>query len=281
MNRYLWTAALCAAFAVPAQAQEGSAGAKRVKPPAAGTTQRINIQIAPRDNPAVPPLPVPRPTVAAAAVAEPVSGAPEETGAGEGRYAWYWDHVSPGLTQTGPDRVFPAMAALTKGPGGSIVAAPRLQSLQEIANRHGRDILLATVGTRVSPALALAVIAVESGGRSDAVSKAGAQGLMQLMPATAERFGVTDPFDPVQNIKGGVAFLDVLMEKFAGDPVLVLAGYNAGENSIGRNDGVPPFAETRDYVPKVIAAFQTAKGLCLTPPELASDGCVLRMAAAQ
>jgi soluble lytic murein transglycosylase-like protein len=170
---------------------------------------------------------------------------------------------------------------LGKGPGGSTVLGPRLQTLQEIADEHGKDILISTVGTQVSPALALAVIAVESSGRADAVSKAGAQGLMQLMPATAERFGVTDAFDPAQNIKGGVAFLDFLMTKFEGDPVLVLAAYNAGKNSIAKNDGVPPYAETRDYVPKVLAAFKTARGLCLTPPELASDGCVLRMASSQ
>jgi len=79
-----------------------------------------------------------------------------------------------------------------------------------------------------------------------------------------------------QNIQGGVRYLDWLMEKFGGDPVLVLAGYNAGEGSIRDHQGVPPFPETRDYVPKVLAAFQVAKGLCLTPPQLISDGCVFR-----
>lgn len=275
MNRYLWIAALCAAVAMPASAQDGSAGAKRVKPPKAGVTKRINVQIAPRDNPAVPPLPSTRRDAPTAAVAASAPAAPTSS------CDWYWDHVSPGLAQTGPGRVVPAMAALAKGPGGSTVLGPRLQTLQEIADKHGKDILISTVGTQVSPALALAVIAVESSGRADAVSKAGAQGLMQLMPATAERFGVTDAFDPAQNIKGGVAFLDFLMTKFEGDPVLVLAGYNAGENSIAKNDGVPPYAETRDYVPKVLAAFKTARGLCLTPPELASDGCVLRMASSR
>ena len=131
-----------------------------------------------------------------------------------------------------------------------------------------------TVGTRVSPALVLAVMAVESGGRVDAVSRAGAQGLMQLMPATAARFGVSDAFDADQNVAGGVAFLDLLVGMFDGDPILVLAGYNAGENSIADNNGVPPYAETRDYVPKVLEAFRTARALCLTPPELISDGCV-------
>ena len=118
---------------------------------------------------------------------------------------------------------------------------------------------------------------VESAGRADALSGAGAQGLMQLMPATAARFGVTNAFDPADNIAGGVRFLDFLMETFDGDPIMVLAGYNAGENSIPKHKGVPPYSETRDYVPKVLAAFSVARGLCLTPPELVSDGCVFRV----
>ena len=97
---------------------------------------------------------------------------------------------------------------------------------------------------------------------------------MQLMPATAERFGVQDSLSPSENIGGGVAYLDWLMEQFDGDPIMVLAGYNAGEGSVQKYKGVPPFPETRDYVPKVLAAFQVARGLCLTPPELVSDGCV-------
>jgi soluble lytic murein transglycosylase-like protein len=159
------------------------------------------------------------------------------------------------------------------------VAAPRLQDVQDIAERHGKDLLRESIGTRVSPALALAVISVESGGRADAESGAGAQGLMQLMPATAERFGVTDRLDAVENIRGGIRFLDFLMEKFGDDPIMVLAGYNAGENAVTANGGVPDYAETRDYVPKVLAAWEVARGLCLTPPELLSDGCVFRVSA--
>jgi soluble lytic murein transglycosylase-like protein len=131
----------------------------------------------------------------------------------------------------------------------------------------------------VSPALVLAVIAVESSGRVDAVSHKGAQGLMQLIPATAERFGVEDAGEAAQNIRGGVAYLDWLMAEFGQDAVLALAGYNAGENAVKRNDGVPPFAETRAYVPKVLAAWLVARGLCLTPPELITDGCVFRAGA--
>jgi soluble lytic murein transglycosylase-like protein len=136
------------------------------------------------------------------------------------------------------------------------------------------------VGTEVSPALALAVMAAESAGRPEAVSSAGAQGLMQLIPATAERFGVEDSMDPVQNIKGGVAYLDWLMRHFDRDPIMVIAAYNAGEGAVKANSGVPPYAETRDYVPKVLAAWTVAQGLCMTPPEVVSDPCVFRIIAA-
>ena len=120
----------------------------------------------------------------------------------------------------------------------------------------------------------VALIAVESSGRSAAESAAGAQGLMQLIPATAARFGVDDATDPVDNIKGGVAYLSWLLGHFDRDPILALAGYNAGENAVATHRGVPPFAETRAYVPKVLNAWRVARGLCLTPPELITDGCV-------
>ncbi len=97
---------------------------------------------------------------------------------------------------------------------------------------------------------------------------------MQLMPDTVARFDVQDPLSAGDNIRGGVAFLDLLMERFDRDPVLVLAGYNAGESAVRKADGVPDFAETRDYVPKVLATYAVARGLCQTPPELISDGCV-------
>lgn len=194
-------------------------------------------------------------------------------------YAWYWD-VIPSDLNSSAGRFPDAMAALTKGPGGASVKAPRMQSMQTIAETYGRDILIATVGTDVSPALVLAVMGIESAGRKDAVSSAGAVGLMQLIPATATRFGVTDSTDPVQNIKGGVAYLDWLLDEFNNDPLMALAAYNAGEGAVRKNGGVPPYAETRDYVPKVLAAWQVAQGLCQTPPELVTDPCVFRVLSA-
>lgn len=194
-------------------------------------------------------------------------------------YDWFWQVVP--TARGAVDNRFPlAMATLSKGPGGARVAAPRLQQLREMAGQFGKDILAATVGTEVSPALALAVMAVESAGNPKAESSAGAQGLMQLIPATAERFGVSDSFVPAQNIKGGVAYLDWLLKEFDRDPLMVLAAYNAGEGAVRANDGVPPFVETRDYVPKVLAAWQVAQGLCLTPPELVTDPCVFKVISA-
>ena len=98
-----------------------------------------------------------------------------------------------------------------------------------------------------------AIIRVESEYDSQAVSSKGAQGLMQLMPATAARFGVSDPFDPRENIFGGVEYLRFLLEMFNGDVGLAAAGYNAGENAVLRHKGVPPYKETRGYVQKVQA----------------------------
>lgn len=234
--------------------------AKRIKPPKAGSSNRINIQIDPAAQ--TQPVAVARANPSSTAKAPPAPGS----------YDWFWDKVSPEAAKSGPGRLQTAMSTLA-GAGGK-VPAPRLQHMQDIAKVNGIDILRSTIGTQVSPALVLAVITVESAGKSDAVSSAGAQGLMQLMPATAERFGVTDSLAPKQNISGGVKYLNWLMEEFDRDPILVLAGYNAGEGSVRKHAGVPPFPETRDYVPKVLAAFQVAKGLCQTPPELITDGCV-------
>lgn len=236
---------------------------KRVKPPKAGEGKRITVQI----TQSAPP---------------PVVAKPEDSAmpaAGGGSYDWYWDLVSPALSESTPGRLQPAVLALGKGPEGQSVSAPRLQALQQIAQAHGVEILKSTVGTKVSPALVLAVIGVESAGHSDAISGKGATGLMQLMPDTADRFGVKDSADPAQNIRGGVAYLNWLMGEFKNDPLLVLASYNAGENAVRKHDGVPPYAETRDYVPKVLAAWSVARGLCMTPPQLMSDGCVFRMGA--
>jgi hypothetical protein len=105
----------------------------------------------------------------------------------------------------------------------------------------------------VSAALVKAVIEVESEFDHMAVSSKGARGLMQLMPATARRFGVVDAFDPRQNVLGGVQYLRFLLDLFHNDVDLALAGYNAGENAVLRYSGIPPYRETRNYVQKIRA----------------------------
>jgi soluble lytic murein transglycosylase-like protein len=109
----------------------------------------------------------------------------------------------------------------------------------------------------VEPNLLRAVIVVESGFNSRAVSKRGAVGLMQLMPATASRFGVSNRYDPLQNISGGAAYLKFLMDRFGHDMRLALAAYNAGEEAVDRNGGqIPPFSETMAYVPRVLKIYR-------------------------
>lgn len=109
---------------------------------------------------------------------------------------------------------------------------------------------------QVDPDLIHAIIKVESEYNPDARSPKGALGLMQLVPGTAQRFGVENPFDPKQNIEGGVTYLRYLLDLFGGDVPLSLAAYNAGEHSVVREGGIPPFAETHEYVRKVRSLYQ-------------------------
>jgi len=103
----------------------------------------------------------------------------------------------------------------------------------------------------LDPRLVLAVIAAESAFDVNAVSPKKAMGLMQLMPETADRYGVRNPFEPEQNIRGGTTYLRWLLQRFSGDLTLTLAAYNAGEGAVDRYGGVPPFAETIEYVRRI------------------------------
>jgi hypothetical protein len=103
----------------------------------------------------------------------------------------------------------------------------------------------------VDPKLVHSVVRVESNYEQKAISPKGALGLMQLIPATAERFGVENPFDPSQNLDGGVRYLKFLTERFQGNLQLALAAYNAGEGAVDRHGGIPPYRETREYVTKI------------------------------
>lgn len=139
---------------------------------------------------------------------------------------------------------------------GNVLAAMnrRKQRLAPLIERVARD-------NQLRPALVHAVVRAESAYRSDAVSSKGAVGLMQLMPATAERYGVGDRRDPAQNLQGGSAYLRDLIKMFDNDLQLALAAYNAGENAVIRyGNSIPPYPETQNYVRKVIRFYQTATG---------------------
>jgi hypothetical protein len=122
----------------------------------------------------------------------------------------------------------------------------------------------------LDPRFVHAVIQQESRYKNEAVSGAGAHGLMQLMPATAKRFGCDDPHDASKNIKAGTKYLAWLLKRFDGDVSLALAGYNAGEGAVDKYDGVPPYSETQNYVRKIVANYGKTYLEVSTPDEARS-----------
>lgn len=138
-----------------------------------------------------------------------------------------------------PDEVVEELTLPASGP------ADLGAMLEAAARRHALD-----------PELVRAVVAVESGFHPGAVSNKGAQGLMQLMPATARSLGVKDAFDPADNLDGGSRHLRALIDRYGGDVKRALAAYNAGVGAVARHGGIPPYPETRAYVAKVLARAQ-------------------------
>lgn len=118
-------------------------------------------------------------------------------------------------------------------------------------NAFSTEIAAAARDFGVDPAIVRAIIHAESAYNPNALSRVGAQGLMQLMPATARRFGVSNSFDAAQNIRGGVQYLAWLLKRFDGNLTLAAAGYNAGEGAVDKYKGVPPYSETQRYVQRV------------------------------
>ena len=148
--------------------------------------------------------------------------------------------------------------ALACGTSASAVnkrAEAHLGSIQKYSEKYG-----------VSADMVKAVIAVESCYNSTAVSPKGAQGLMQLIPATAERFGVDDAFNTSQNIHGGTRYLSWLMKRYDGDLYKAVAAYNAGEGAVDKYKGIPPYNETQHYVRKVLAVYNGLSGQAIALP---------------
>jgi soluble lytic murein transglycosylase-like protein len=136
-------------------------------------------------------------------------------------------------------------------PEGGTAATSAVDSSQSGDDRLDRIVREAAERHAVDPALVKAVISTESGWNPQAVSNKGAVGLMQLIPATAQRFGVGNSFDPEQNVEGGTSYLKALLDRYNGDLSKSLAAYNAGEHAVDLSGGVPRFPETQKYVRKV------------------------------
>jgi soluble lytic murein transglycosylase-like protein len=153
---------------------------------------------------------------------------------------WYFSNLPRAAPQTHQK------AARSPVPPSQRLAGrlPMLQLIQELAQQH-----------HVEPRLVQAMIMVESNFNPRAVSRAGAQGLMQLMPHTAARYQVVDPFDPRANVEGGIRYLKELLRLFPSDLRRVLAAYNAGEQSVLSYGGVPPYPETQQYIERVLALY--------------------------
>jgi len=121
--------------------------------------------------------------------------------------------------------------------------------MMDYADRYSR-------AHNISPALVKAIIRAESNGNRFAVSRKGAKGMMQLMPFTSKRLKVNDPFDPVENIEGGVKYIKELMGTFRGNVVYAVAAYNAGPAAVQKYGGIPPYPETRIYVKRVLSFYE-------------------------
>ena len=140
--------------------------------------------------------------------------------------------------------MFSAAAPAAASGRTALDSADLRQLVQTISREHGVD-----------PSLVDALVRVESAYDPNAVSRRGAMGLMQLMPATAKRLGVDDPFDPEKNIRGGVREVSRLIDHYSGNLQFALAAYNAGEGAVARYRGVPPYAETRNYVSRILTIY--------------------------
>ena len=151
----------------------------------------------------------------------------------------------------GSDATQATIAQQSAAPAPDIVPPPQIEQLVNAnAGAWGVD-----------PALVKAIIANESGFDANATSQTGAQGLMQLEPATAAGLGVTNSYDPAQNVWGGTRYIRGLLDRFHGDMRLAVAAYNAGPQAVEKYGGVPPYAETQSYVQNVLGSYEKYKTL--------------------
>lgn len=157
-------------------------------------------------------------------------------------------HVASGELTSGPTGVSPFFPSYLLDP-----VKTKTKGSVESVSAYDDFINGAAQKWGVDPALVKGVIQAESGYRAGATSHAGARGLMQLMPSTAVSLGVTDPYDPEQNIYAGTRYLKGQLERFGGDVEKALAAYNAGPAAVTRYDGVPPYQETQNYVQRVLS----------------------------
>lgn len=131
-----------------------------------------------------------------------------------------------------------------------------VSNLPDDKRRHAELVQRLAPRFEVDPRLALAIVRSESNFQARALSPRNAQGLMQLIPETAERFGVRDVWNPEQNVRGGLTYLRWLLDRFGGDVALASAAYNAGEKAVERHGGVPPYSETREYVRRILGFYR-------------------------
>jgi soluble lytic murein transglycosylase-like protein len=240
----------------------------------AARAQETNIQLNVESVPAVKPQPQRAPMMIATGTPAPAPVATAEADAAK----------QPGVVNKpaaagSPATTAPAAAATPAAPSPIVLpgAQPAAQSVDPGFQGTGNpkyDELIKQSAARngIDPNLIVALMRQESGFNSRARSYKGAMGLMQLMPATARRFGVTNFYDPAQNIEGGARYLRFLMDTFNGDTKLVLAGYNAGENAvINYGYQVPPYRETKNYVRAITARYDKKKTASLPARAIATS----------
>lgn len=172
------------------------------------------------------------------------------------------------LSPTGNVEDIPAVVASVKPRLGAALRGCSIDagSIQRKAGAHLDSITKYSDQYGVDANIVKAVIAIESCYNAQAVSPVGAQGLMQLIPETAERFGVADSFNTKQNIHGGTRYLSWLMKRYDGDLYKAIAAYNAGEGAVDKYKGIPPYAETQQYVRKVLSVYNGLSGGAVVLP---------------